>query len=260
MTSEPDPQNPELARDQAAADFRMRYYGPDNNPEPPEAMEELAPEIMRLVDSVVYGEIYNRPAVDLKTRSLCTIAALVVLGHSPEMIKRHITGALHIGVSKEEITEIIGQMLFYGGMPAGVRAFRIAKETFDEQQSGTNERRPGPPFPGRGVSETVRYRPRTGPGLEPDVPVTPGEQPGGQARPSPRPSDVGQPDQGRPPADRPRPATRGRNQPPGSGRRSGPPPKGGRGGPRGGANATPRASGRRGGGGPGRKRNPGGRG
>ena len=119
--------------DEAAADFRMRYYGPGNNPQPPAAMAELAPEVMRLVDAVVYGEIYNRPAVDLRTRSLCTIAALVVLGHSPQMIKRHITGALHIGVTEEEISEIIAQMVFYGGMPAAVNAFRIAKETFDEQ-------------------------------------------------------------------------------------------------------------------------------
>ncbi|MCH7737380.1 MAG: carboxymuconolactone decarboxylase family protein, partial [Chloroflexi bacterium] len=98
--------------DQAALDFRLRYYGPDNNPVPPAAMAELAPEVMRLVDSVIYGEIYNRPAVDLKTRSLCTIAALVVLGHSPQMIKRHISGALHIGVTREESSEIIAQMVF----------------------------------------------------------------------------------------------------------------------------------------------------
>ena len=119
--------------EEAAAEFRMLYYGAENNPEPPAAMMELAPDVMRLVDAVVYGEIYNRPGVDLRTRSLCTIAALVVLGHSPQMIKRHITGALHIGVTQEEISEIIAQMVFYGGMPAAVNAFRIAKETFDEQ-------------------------------------------------------------------------------------------------------------------------------
>ena len=123
----------EVDLEEAAAEFRMLYYGPDNNPGPPAAMMELAPEVMLLVDQVIYGEIYNRPAVDLRTRSLCTIAALVVLGHSPQMIKRHITGALHIGVSEEEISEIIAQMIFYGGMPAAVNAFRIAKETFDEQ-------------------------------------------------------------------------------------------------------------------------------
>ena len=117
---------------QAAADFRQRYYGPSNNPGQPPAMSELAPEVMDLVDSVIYGEIYNRPAVNLQTRSLCTIAALVVIGHSPQLIKRHIQGALHVGVTKEQISEIISQMIFYGGMPAAVRAFQVAKETFDE--------------------------------------------------------------------------------------------------------------------------------
>ena len=121
MSPEETPQENAKDLDQAAIDFRQRYYGPDNNPVPPAAMAELAPEVMRLVDSVIYGEIYNRPAVDLKTRSLCTISALVVLGHSPQMIKRHISGALHIGVTREEISEIISQMIFYGGMPAAVR-------------------------------------------------------------------------------------------------------------------------------------------
>ncbi|CAI8051127.1 hypothetical protein GBAR_LOCUS28010 [Geodia barretti] len=58
------------------------------------------------------------------------------------MIKRHITGALHIGVTEEEISEIIAQMVFYGGMPAAVNAFRIAKETFDEQAERQGANRP----------------------------------------------------------------------------------------------------------------------
>ena len=174
--------------EEAAAEFRMRYYGPDNNPQPPAAMLELAPDVMGLVDAVVYGEIYNRPAVDLRTRSLCTIAALVVLGHSPQLIKRHITGALNIGVTEEEISEIIAQMIFYGGMPAAVNAFRVAKETFDEQaerHSGAapRERAPretpsgyAPPYRRESVGnygpadleggETPRVRPRVGPGQE----------------------------------------------------------------------------------------------
>jgi len=125
-------------------------------------MAELAPEVMRLVDSVIYGEIYNRPAVDLKTRSLCTIAALVVLGHSPQMIKRHISGALHIGVTREEISEIIGQMVFYGGMPAAVNAFRMAKEAFDESPDGlTSEEAEAPQTepPETSIAEnTVSYK------------------------------------------------------------------------------------------------------
>lgn len=136
MSPEDSPEEPGKDLDQAALDFRQAYYGPDNSPVPPAAMAELAPEVMRLVDSVIYGEIYNRPAVDLQTRSLCTIAALVVLGHSPQMIKRHISGALHVGVTREEISEIIAQMVFYGGMPAAVNAFRMAKEAFDESPDG----------------------------------------------------------------------------------------------------------------------------
>jgi 4-carboxymuconolactone decarboxylase len=205
LTIDHDTPGPESDLDQAAADFRMRYYGPANNPDPPAAMAELAPEIMKLVDSVVYGEVYNRPAVDLKTRSLCTIAALVVLGHSPEMIKRHITGALHIGVTREEISEIIGQMIFYGGMPAAVRAFRVAKETFDEQgdeQGVEPETAPatGTPsaprsHPGRGVSGIAPYRPRPRvdqPRPEPTQRPEPTRQPESTHRPGQQPQRPGQ--------------------------------------------------------------------
>ena len=76
----PEEKPKEIAKDldQAAMDFRQRYYGPDNNPVPPAAMAELSPEVMRLVDSVIYGEIYNLPAVDLTTRGRCTLASLAV--------------------------------------------------------------------------------------------------------------------------------------------------------------------------------------
>ena len=182
-----NPQENAKDLDQAAVDFRQRYYGPDNNPFPPAAMAELAPEVMRLVDSVIYGEIYNRPAVDLKTRSLCTIAALVVLGHSPQMIKRHISGALHIGVTREEISEIIAQMVFYGGMPAAVNAFRMAKEAFDESPDGLPDGLKDPPE----ARPTVQYKEESvdsnygvAPPPEPDE--EPEEEESGEAEARPR--------------------------------------------------------------------------
>ena len=144
MTTHQDPDD----LTQAAAEFRRRYFGPRNNPGPPAAMAELAPRVTELVDAVVYGEIYNRPAVNVQTRSLCTIAALTVLGHSSQLIRRHIQGALNVGVTQEQISEIISQMVIYGGMPAAVRAFQVAKETFDElagprrEESGDSEAAP----------------------------------------------------------------------------------------------------------------------
>ncbi|PKB75641.1 MAG: hypothetical protein BZY85_08230 [SAR202 cluster bacterium MP-SAtl-SRR3965592-G1] len=291
MSPEEQPQDDAKDLEQAALDFRQHYYGPDNNPVPPAAMAELAPEVMRLVDSVIYGEIYNRPAVDLKTRSLCTIAALVVLGHSPQMIKRHISGALHIGVTREEISEIIAQMVFYGGMPAAVNAFRMAKEAFDESSDGLGETRESTSEP----QSTVQYKEDdsaygVAPEPEPSEPdpetdeeeSTPRlrafEQPPLTAqRPARRPSDqsrrerdeVGfhrdrqhgeshgrQSDQGRTSGNRARPAPGGRNQPSRDGRKLGGQSKGSRPGQRSGVHVPPHAPGR-GGGGAGRKRNPG---
>ena len=212
---------------QAAADFRRRYYGPRGNPGPPAAMAELAPEVMELVDSVVYGEIYNRPAVNLQTRSLCTIAALTVLGHSPQLIRRHIQGALHIGVTKEQISEIISQMVFYGGMPAAINAFKVAKETFDDSAE---------PWP----EATERAEERSGD----NEPVAVAR------RPTIRPY------QSRPPSNRSTSPSRSRNQRPGAGPQMGRQSKGARPGQRSGASASTRAP-QRGGGGAGRKKNPG---
>ena len=288
MTGNFGPQEPQFDPDQAAAEFRRRYHGPSGDSDPAAAMAELAPEITRLVDGAVYGVIYNRPAADLKTRSLCAVAALVVLGHSPEMLKQHVTGALNAGATREEISEIIGQMVFYGGMPAAARAFTVAREAFDHQtgqqagpqagweaqqgaEPGAPPSAPGAgPRPGRGVSGVAVYRPRVGPDLDQppreDSPAgrPAGNQSGRRERDETRvhrdrqhgQSDGRQPDQGRPPTDRPRPATRGRNQPAGDGRRLGGQPKGGRPGQRGGANVPARSQGRRGGG-PGGKRNTG---
>lgn len=292
---EGDPQEGVKDLNQAALDFRQAYYGPDNNPAPPAAMAELAPEVMRLVDAVIYGEIYNRPAVDLRTRSLCTIAALVVLGHSPQMIKRHISGALHIGVSRDEISEIIAQMVFYGGMPAAVNAFRMAKEAFDEALDGlTPEDAEARRIVRREADNAVRYKdddPAYGsvPSPQSELEETatnyghlprykPTEQPPMTAeRPYQRPSDMNrrerdenrfhrdrqhgesngrQSDQSRSSTNRSRPSTGGRHQPSRDGRKLGGQPKGGRPGQRTGSNVTSSTQ-RRGSSGVGRKRNPG---
>ena len=242
---------------QAAAEFRRRYYGPRGNPGPPAAMAELAPEVMELVDAVIYGEIYNRPAVNLQTRSLCTIAALTVLGHSPQLIRRHIQGALHIGVSKEQISEIISQMIFYGGMPAAINAFRVAKETFDEAAGPPVERAENSEE-GLGWSRPT-VAPATGSTRPPREDVsrvsandevrTHRDRQQGQ-------SDSGQRRPNRPPNDRSPSVPRSRSQSPRDGRSTGRPAKAGRPGQRSGGHLSSRPPGR-GGSGPGRKRNPG---
>jgi len=75
--------------------------------------------------------VWSRPGLELPHRSMITIAALTALGREPEL-KSHIRGGLNLGLTREQIVEIIMQMAFYAGQPAAHAGFRAAKEVFDQ--------------------------------------------------------------------------------------------------------------------------------
>ena len=95
----------------------------------------LAYDLLRLSDELVFGRVYTRPGLDLKTRSMLTVAALTVLGRD-DYLRRHLQGALHVGVTPAEIKEILMQMGFYGGMPVALKALRIAQEEITAWEAG----------------------------------------------------------------------------------------------------------------------------
>jgi 4-carboxymuconolactone decarboxylase len=95
------------------------------------ALAELAPDLDEMVTEMVFGRVWARPQLEIKMRSVATIAALTVLGRLPQL-KGHIINGLNVGLSKQEIIEILMQMAFYGGLPAAVNAFQTAKEAFAE--------------------------------------------------------------------------------------------------------------------------------
>ncbi len=97
-----------------------------------EAIDDIAPDMSRFVVEFPYSEIYTRPEVDLKTRELCTVAALTVLGTIPQL-KDHINAALNVGNTPREIVEIIMQMSAYGGFPKAINGAVAAKEVFKER-------------------------------------------------------------------------------------------------------------------------------
>lgn len=79
-----------------------------------------------------YGRHYAREGVDLKTRQLCTIAALTALGgQTAPQLKVNIQNTLAAGASQREILEVIWQMAVYGGMPAAINGLNAAMEVFD---------------------------------------------------------------------------------------------------------------------------------
>ncbi len=88
----------------------------------------------------VYGKIYNRPGLDIKTRCLCTVAALTVLNKLPEL-KVHMRGALNSGASPDEIKEVLMQMGVFGGFPCALEAIRAAKEVFQKAKEEASDKK-----------------------------------------------------------------------------------------------------------------------
>lgn len=81
-----------------------------------------------------YGHHYARPGLDLKTRQLCTVAALTALGGGTvPQLKVNIVHTLAAGASPREIVEAIWQMAIYGGMPAAINGLNAAAEVFAER-------------------------------------------------------------------------------------------------------------------------------
>lgn len=95
------------------------------------AADDLAPDFGRMVDEYLFGGIWGRPGLDIKSRSMCTMAMLTVLGKEPQL-RHHVKGALNIGMTKEQIVEVLLHAAFYGGLPAALNALNVAKEVFDE--------------------------------------------------------------------------------------------------------------------------------
>jgi len=87
----------------------------------------LAPEFFGLVTQFVFGMFWSRPNLDLRSRSLCTVAQLAALGKTEEL-KGHLLGALHIGIKREELIEVLMQTACYAGVPTAVAALNAAAE------------------------------------------------------------------------------------------------------------------------------------
>ena len=100
-----------------------------------EKIKALAPEFAWVNVTFPFGELYTRDVIDLKTRELCTVAALTVQGFSLPELKLHIDAALRCGASREEVIEVITQMIAYGGFPAATNALMTAQAVFQDHDA-----------------------------------------------------------------------------------------------------------------------------
>lgn len=94
------------------------------------SLQAIAPDFARYLIEFPFGDIYVRPGLDLRSREIATIAALTALGNAAPQLKVHIAAGLHVGLSQEEIIEVIMQMAVYAGFPAALNGLFAAKEVF----------------------------------------------------------------------------------------------------------------------------------
>ena len=95
------------------------------------AADDFNRPLEELVNQYCFGEIWSRPGLDRRTRSIVTLSMLTGLNR-PNQIRAHVRGAIANGVTKEEIKELFLQAAIYCGVPAAVDSFRIAREVFQE--------------------------------------------------------------------------------------------------------------------------------
>lgn len=94
-------------------------------------MGDIAPKMAQLTDDVLYADIWERPQLSKRDRSLITVSALIAMNR-PDQLRSHIRLARQNGVTQEELVETITQLAFYSGWPNSVTAIAVAKEVFNQ--------------------------------------------------------------------------------------------------------------------------------
>jgi 4-carboxymuconolactone decarboxylase len=92
-------------------------------------MGDIAPKLADLTDSVLFGDVWERPQLSKRDRSLVTVSALVAMNR-PDQLRSHLALARQNGVTEQELVETITHLAFYAGWPNAVTAVSIAREVF----------------------------------------------------------------------------------------------------------------------------------
>ena len=112
----------------------LSELNPEMEPILAERYDDMLPGFSESLVEWAYGRHYGRGVVDMKTRQLCTIAALTAMGgQTTPQLKANIEHTLEAGASQQEIIEVIWQMAVYGGVPAAINGLNAAKEVFATQ-------------------------------------------------------------------------------------------------------------------------------
>lgn len=90
---------------------------------------DFDPKLAELTDNVLFADVWERPGLSQRDRSLITVAALIALNR-PEQLRAHLQRARAYGVTKDEVVEVITHLAFYAGWPNAINAIAVAKEVY----------------------------------------------------------------------------------------------------------------------------------
>ena len=95
---------------------------------------DLAPNFAHYNDDILFGENWNDPSIDIETRCIITVVALMSSGITDNSLKYHLENAKKNGVSREEMVGIITHTAFYVGWPKGWAVFNLAKDIYNDNE------------------------------------------------------------------------------------------------------------------------------
>ena len=98
-----------------------------------DAVKPMVPYMVELTEKVLFGDVWERPGLSKRDRSLITCAALVAMNRT-EQFAGHSQRALDNGVTKEELSELVTHLAFYGGWPVAMSASLVLKDTFEKNE------------------------------------------------------------------------------------------------------------------------------
>ena len=93
---------------------------------------DIAPKLAQLTDDVLFGDVWERPQLSKRDRSLIVVATLIALGREKQL-PGHLERAINNGVTKAELSEVITHLAFYAGWPAAMTAALVAKDVFEKK-------------------------------------------------------------------------------------------------------------------------------
>lgn len=113
----------------------MQPTQPQRNAPPSAAQKllgDIAPKFAELTDNVLFGDVWARPGLSPRDRSLITVAALIAMNR-PDQLRAHLARARDNGVTQDELVETITHLAFYAGWPSAVTAVGVAREVFQQK-------------------------------------------------------------------------------------------------------------------------------